>query len=376
MIVFRYLFREVLLSMVAVTGVVLVIIMSGRFINYLADAATGEITADVLFQLIGYRIPSFLELILPLGLFLGILLSYGRLYLENEMTVLNACGFSPDQLQKLTLGPSLLVAVLVGVLSLWVTPWGTANVARILDDQESLTEFDTLAPGRFQGTRTGRRVVYTEELLEQRTLLNGVFISERSKEAGDPTLGVVVAEKGRQYIDAESGSRFLLLENGYRYEGVPGQADYRKVRFEQYGTRMRESRVQRRVNRIEAVPTEKLIGSERLEYQAQLQWRLSLPLLCVVVSLLAVPLSRVNPRQGRFARLLPSILLYLSYVMILTSVRSGLEKGELTAAYSIWLVHLGFFLLALCLHFLGGRLAVQAGRISSSFWRLLPGGKA
>ncbi|MEH6813731.1 MAG: LptF/LptG family permease, partial [Motiliproteus sp.] len=86
MIVFRYLLKEVLLTMLAVTGVVLIIIMSGRFISYLQDAAAGEITADVLFQLIGYRIPGFLELILPLGLFLGILLAYGRLYLDNEMT--------------------------------------------------------------------------------------------------------------------------------------------------------------------------------------------------------------------------------------------------------------------------------------------------
>ena len=362
--------------MLAVTLVVLVIIMSGRFINYLSDAAAGEITADVLFYLIGYRIPGFLELILPLGLFLGILLAYGRLYLENEMTVLNACGFSPNRLQLVTLGPAVLVAVLVAVFSLWLTPWGASNVEQIFDQQETLTEFDTLAPGRFQQTSTGRRVTYTEDLQDNRTRLNNVFISEKSKDSNDPILGVVVAEKGTQYIDPDTGSRFLLLENGYRYEGVPGQADYRKIRFDQYGARMRESSVQQRVQKIETLPTGELMGSERLDYQAQVQWRLSLPVLCIVVSILAVPLSRVNPRQGRFARLLPSILLYLGYLTILTSVRSGLEKGELSFTGTIWLVHLGFLLFALNLHFFGDYWSRMFARINARFWRMLPGGSS
>ncbi len=375
MIVFRYLFKEVLFSLLAVTAVLLIIIMSGRFINYLADAANGELSADVLLALIGYRMPGFLELILPLGLFLGILLAYGRLYLENEMTVLNACGFSPNRLQQVTLGPALLVAVLVGLLSLWITPWSTTQVEQILKAQESLTEFETLAPGRFQETSSGRRVTYTERLLDSRTRLNEVFISERSQQRGDPTLGLIVAEKGSQYIEAETGSRFLLLENGYRYEGVPGQADYRKIRFQQYGVRIRESAAPRRVNKIETLPTLALIGSEQPEFRAQLHWRLSLPLLCIVVSLLAVPLSKVNPRQGRFARLLPSILLYLGYLSILTSIRSGLEEGEIRSSVSLWLVHLAFLLLALNLHFLGAFWSRQLARLSYGFWRLLPGGR-
>ena len=362
--------------MLAVTMVVLVIIMSGRFISYLSDAAAGEITADVLFQLIGYRIPGFLELILPLGLFLGILLSYGRLYIENEMTVLNACGFSPNRLQRITLGPSIVVALLVSVFSLWLTPLGASNVERILEEQEALTEFDTLAPGRFQETSTGRRVIYTEELVDNRTRLNSVFISEKSKDPKDPTLSLMVAEKGKQYIDPETGFRFLLLENGFRYEGIPGQADYRKISFEQYGARMRESTVQQRVRKIETIPTIELLGSERQDFQAQLQWRLSLPLLCIVVSVLAVPLSRANPRQGRFARLLPSILLYLGYLSILTSVRSSLEKGDLGFTGSLWVVHLVFLLFALNLHFLGHYWARMFGKLFSRFWQLMPKGQS
>ncbi len=376
MIVFRYLLKEVLLTMLAVTSVVLVIIMSGRFISYLSDAAAGEITADVLFQLIGYRIPGFLELILPLGLFLGILLAYGRLYLENEMTVLNACGVEPDKLQKYTLGSALLTAVVVAVLSLWMAPWGQAQVEAILKDQESVNEFDTLVPGRFQLSTSGRRVTYTAELLDNRTRLKGIFISESSKGTGSKSESIVVAEKGKQYIDPDSGDRFLLLENGYRYEGVPGEANYRRIQFEQYGARIRESSVRQRVNKIEAVPTAELINSDRIEYRAQLHWRLSLPALCLVVSILAVPLSKVNPRQGRYTRLLPCILLYLAYVSILSATRSGLEKGDLESPLLLWSVHLVFLLVALNQHFFADFWARQFSRMFGWLWHLLPEKKA
>ncbi|MCW8887280.1 MAG: LPS export ABC transporter permease LptF [Motiliproteus sp.] len=376
MIVFRYLLKEVLLSMMAVTGVVLIIIMSGRFISYLSDAAAGEITANVLFQLIGYRIPGFLELILPLGLFLGILLAYGRLYLENEMTVLNACGISPNKLQLLTFGSTLLTAVAVAIFSLWLAPWGQAQVQSILQDQESLNEFDTLAPGRFQENTSGSRVTYAKSLLEGRTRLENIFISERDSDRNNPRVSVVVAEKGRQYVDPDSGDRFLLLENGYRYEGVPGQADYRRIDFEQYGARIRESGVSKKVNKIETIPTAELLASERPDYRAALHWRLSLPVLCLVVSVLAVPLSKVNPRQGRYARLLPCILLYLSYVSILTGTRSGLEKGDFDSPGLIWLVHLVFLLIALNFHFFGPWWQRRFSQWFGWMWRLLPEKKA
>ena len=118
MIVFRYLSREVLVTLSAVSAVLLVIIMSGRFIKYLAQAAQGVLDPGVLFMIMGYRIPGFLQLILPLGLFLGFLLAYGRLFLDSEMTVLSATGVSQQRLTAYSLAPALIVALLVGWLSL------------------------------------------------------------------------------------------------------------------------------------------------------------------------------------------------------------------------------------------------------------------
>ena len=177
MIVFRYLSREVLLAFSAVSAVLLVIIMSGRFIKYLAQAAQGMLDPGVLLLIMGYRIPGFLQLILPLGLFLGILLAYGRLYLESEMTVLTATGMSEQRLLSYTLVPAFFIALVCAWLSFVLTPQGVQNVAQILNEQDALTEFDTLVPGRFQAMRDGSRVTYAQELSGGRDELRSVFIS-------------------------------------------------------------------------------------------------------------------------------------------------------------------------------------------------------
>ncbi|MHC6227157.1 LPS export ABC transporter permease LptF [Pseudomonas sp. X10] len=345
MIVFRYLSREVLVTLSAVSAVLLVIIMSGRFIKYLAQAAQGALDPSVLFLIMGYRLPGFLQLILPLGLFLGILLAYGRLYLESEMTVLSATGMSQQRLLAMTLAPAALVALLVAWLSLSLAPQGVDRVAQIINQQDALTEFDTLVPGRFQTLRDGTRVTYTEELSDDRVNLAGVFISEKrfnQDKTKDRGPSVLVAEKGHQEVQAD-GNRYLILENGYRYDGNPGQADYRAIKYDTYGVLLPKPEVSDEVTEREAIPTSQLFGSDNLRERAELQWRLSLPLLVFVVTLMAVPLSRVNPRQGRFLKLLPAILLYMAYLTMLISVRGALEKGKLPIALGMWWVH-GLFL--------------------------------
>ncbi len=354
LIIFRYLSRELLVTLGAVSSVLLLIVMSGRFIKYLAQAAQGILDPGVLFTVISFRIPGFLQLILPLGLFLGILLTYGRLYLESEMAVLAATGMSLGRLLAYTMGPALMVALVVACLSLWLTPWGLAKVQRILDAQDALTEFDTLVPGRFQTLKDGSRVTYTQELSSDRTLLHKVFISETvvSREDGKTPRGlaVVVADHGRQVVQPD-GSRYLILENGRRYDGRPGQADYRVVDYTTYGLLLSRPSVAFGVGKMETWPTAALWGHWDHEHQAELQWRLSLPVLVFVVTLLAVPLSRVNPRQGRYLKLLPAILLYMAYLASLIGVRGALDKGRLPLYLGLWWVHLLFLLIALLIFF-------------------------
>ncbi|ALN18173.1 LPS export ABC transporter permease LptF [Ectopseudomonas mendocina] len=351
MIVFRYLSREVLVTLSAVSAVLLVIIMSGRFIKYLAQAAQGVLDPGVLFLIMGYRIPGFLQLILPLGLFLGFLLAYGRLYLDSEMTVLSATGVSQQRLTAYSMAPALIVALLVGWLSLGLAPQGVASVARILSEQDALTELDTLVPGRFQSLRDGSRVTYSQELSPDRSELRGVFMSEKrfsTDGRSERGITVLVAESGRQEIQ-DDGSRYLILENGYRYDGEPGEADYRAIQYDTYGVLLPKPEVAIEASEREATPTRELLGSSDPRMQAELQWRLSLPLLVFIVTLLAVPLSKVNPRQGRFLKLLPAIFLYMAYLGLLIAARGALDKGRLPAALGLWWVHGIFFAIGLLL---------------------------
>jgi len=345
LIVFRYLSREVLLTLSAVSAVLLVIIMSGRFIKYLAQAASGLLDPGSLFLIMGFRLPGFLQLILPLGLFLGILLAYGRLYLESEMTVLSATGMSQQRLFVITLFPATLVALVVAWLSLSLAPQGANQFQLLLNKQDALTEFDTLEPGRFQALRDGTRVTYTEQLTDDRVNLAGVFISQKntSSDQNDRGISVLVAEKGRQEIRPD-GNRYLILDNGYRYDGNPGQADYRAIKYDEYGVLLPKPDVSDEVTDRDAMTTRALIGSEDTRLRAELQWRVSLPLLVFIVTLMAVPLSRVNPRQGRFLKLLPAILLYMAYLTILIAARGALDKGKIPPALGLWWVH-GLFLM-------------------------------
>lgn len=351
MIVFRYLSREVLVTLSAVSAVLLVIIMSGRFVKYLAQAAQGMLDPAALFMIMGFRMPGFMQLILPLGLFLGILLSYGRLYLESEMTVLAATGMSQQRLLWITMAPAAVVFLLVGWLSLGLAPQGAAQVARIVNQQDAMTEFDTLVPGRFQELRDGSRITYTETLSDDRALLGGVFISEKrlSRDGKkDQGISVLVAEKGRQEVNAQ-GVRYLILENGYRYDGNPGEANYRAIKYDTYGAVLPKPEISEEVTDRDAISTRDLFGNDNPRYKAELQWRIALPVLVFIVTLIAVPLSKANPRQGRFLKLLPAILLYMAYLTILIAARGALERGKIPMVLGLWPVHAVFLAIGLVL---------------------------
>ncbi|MBR9829755.1 MAG: LPS export ABC transporter permease LptF [Oceanospirillales bacterium] len=360
MIIFRYLAREALISTAAVTSVLLLIITSARLIKYLADAATGKLEAGFVFWVLLWRIPGFLELLLPLGLFLGILLAFGRLYLDSEMVVLRACGISQKRLAMYALGPAALVAGLVAVMTLWLAPLGAAKSEEIFRIQESRSELELLTPGRFQSQTNGRQVTYAESYDADSDQLLEVFIAQRN-ENGEPI--VLTAAYAERQMVPEYAGRFLVLQDGYRYDGVPGQAAYSRTQYAGYGISLPEAELAREVTELDALPTLQLLSSDDQAQQARLHWRLSLPVLAFIVTLIAVPMSRTNPRQGRFAKLIPSIVVYLLYLSLLTSTRSAVEDGE-QSVWLLWVIHALFLVLAANL--------ILAERFWGRLWHRVP----
>ena len=171
-------------------------------------------------------------------------------------------------------------------------------------------------------------------------------------ETSEGSLVLVVADSGRQTkASRDSDERYLTLEKGYRVEGIPGRYDYQITYFDEYGTRLAPPEELSEDTATDAMTTQALINSSKVEHQVALQWRFSIPVMMFIVTLLAVPLSRINPRSGRFARILPAVLLYFSYLVSLNTLRGAIEGGSLPIGMTLIPVHLVFLLLALVLIF-------------------------
>lgn len=331
MIITRYLARQVLLTTAALTFILLIVVVLGRLLRYLAQASQGELDPGVLLLLMAYRVPDFLQLILPLALLLGILLAYGRMYAESEMTVLSACGVSARHLLRLTLVPTLGIAFVVAALALWLTPRGLVNTAALIEAQKDLNEFDVLVPGLFLNIGRGARTTYAET--SEGGELRRVFMHQAEGNR------VIFAESAVPIEDAD-GQRFIQFRNGSFTEGEPGSDAFEMTTFSEFGVRLPQREIAFDVVlEEEALPTSALLGASEPAQVAELQWRLSLVVLIPVLALLAVPLSRVSPREGRFARIVPAILVYIAYFALLLAARDRLADGELPPIVGLWWIH-------------------------------------
>ena len=350
MIIFRYLSRELLSVTSAVCVVLLMVLISGRFVKYLANALSGNMDPEVIFAVIGYRIPGFLELTLPLAFFLAVLLTFGRLYVENEMSVLKACGISERRLLSFTFVVASFLALIVGYLSLYVTPDGIKKAEAIFTIQEQKSELDRVTEKKFYSLRGGKGVTWVNAISEEREL-EDVFMSAtiEATESSEGRLVLVVADSGMQTKARDTDDRYLSLEKGYRVEGIPGRHDYQITYFDEFGTRLAPPEELSEDTATDAMTTKALLNSAEIEHRIALQWRFSIPIMTLIVTLLAVPLSRIDPRSGRFARILPAVLLYFAYLVSLNTLRGAIESGTVPIGITLIPVHLVFLILALVL---------------------------
>jgi lipopolysaccharide export system permease protein len=348
LIIFRYLSKDILITTFAVTLILFLIFFVGKFVGLLADAVAGKYSVDVLFTIISYRMPNIMQMILPLGFYIAILLAYGRLYMDSEMVVLFAGGMSPRQLVVLTLVPALAVASLVALFSFWLSPLGAELDAKVLDEQRNRSEFETLNAGRFQSLGQGKIMTYVDKISSDRKRLENVFIS---RDYSHKTSSMIaVSEYGEQLQHPDYGQRYLVLHNGYRYEGTPGTLNFRVTKFSTYGQYLQPVELSSDyTNTTDAKPTMELLSSRDPVFMAALQWRLAFPILVFVAALMAVPLSKTNPRQGRYLKMLPAILLFVFYYTFLSGARGAMESAKWPIFPGLWIIHLLFFVLALLL---------------------------
>jgi len=357
MIISRYLIKEVMNTLLAVTVVLLLIFLSQQLVRYLSYAASGKIAIDILFQLLGFETPFLLAILLPLGLYLGIILTYGRMYAENELRVMHACGLSFKRLTLITTTLAIVVAVMVTILTLWINPLIAAKKQQSLERGSGVDSMlHMLMPGRFQVSLDGKRVIYVEKISRNHRQAENLFIADQGKHAdsGIHPWTVLSAQRGYQIEDRKTHDKYVIATDGYRYEGVPGQNDYRIIQFQKYAVRAQDatSNAQRQVD--EAIPTFTLMKAySQPNSAAELQWRISIPLSVWILALLAVPLSQVRPNQGRYLVLLPAIIIYIVYINLLFATRNMIEQSIVPVSIGMWWVHL--LALGLVILFFSGR---------------------
>lgn len=345
MIVFRYLTGEVLKSQFAVFLILITIIVSQRFVKILADASEGEIAGQLVLTLVALKLPQLAMLILPLAAFLGVLIAYGRIYADSEMTVLHATGSSELKITAQTLLLSLLVMAMAAGLTLKLSPWASDREYQLLEKADADAGLATLIPGSFKYTSNGKAVVFVQDMSRDGTELSKVFLAQIPT---DPkgTASVVYAQSGRVSEDSQ-GAQWLTLGNGRRYAGEISQPAYEITEFGRYEIQIREQQVEQRRRKLTSLSTAELWQQQSAEASAEWQWRLAIPLSVPLLMLAAVPLSRVNPRQGKFGRLLPSIALFLLYYILLIVCRSALQSEKIPVWLGLWWVHLAMLLFAL-----------------------------
>ena len=332
----RYLLREVIANWLAVMLVLWAIVVVNRLVRYLGEAAAGELAGGMLLTLIGLKSVAYLATLVPLSLFLGAVLAFGRLYRDSEMSALAACGVGYRELYR----PLLILAGTVTggllVLTLLVVPRTAGLAYQVEADARHRATLEAVSAGRFQEARGGRIVLYAREVAAEAGYLKQVFV--RNLQVDPPML--VTAERARPERDPETGVRYLVLEDGERYQGFPGDPAFRVLAFERHGIRMDGTGPAEVRLKHDAVPTAELLTGGATRDRAELQWRLALPVAVPVLLILAVPLARSTPRQGRYARLFLAILLFIIYYNLLGTARLWLERGQLPAAVGLWWVHL------------------------------------
>jgi lipopolysaccharide export system permease protein len=330
----RYLLREVATTSLAVTGVLLVILLSNQFARVLGQAAQTGLPGSIVLTLIGLTTLQQLTVLVPIGLFLGIVLALGRLYHESEMTAMSACGVGPLSIYRPIVLFTLLIVALLALLSLRIVPAAGTRAQEIRVEALRSAQFGALEAGRFRTFAGGEAVFYAEKV-SRTGQLEGVFAQRRD----GARVEIAVAERAEQRGAGQPEQLFVLFD-GRRYEGVPGSREWRIVEFAEHGIPVRMPEFTPKKERRELRPTRDLLGSGDGPDRAELAWRIAVPVMAAVLMALAVPLARLRPRQGRFARVGAAVLAYFIYSNLVAAVRVWIEKDSPGGAWGLWWVHL------------------------------------
>jgi len=345
-IIIRYLVRETLKSQLAILFILLLIFFCQKLVRILGAAVDGEVPTNLVLTLLGLGVPEMAQLILPLSLFLAILMTLGRLYTESEITVMHACGLSKAVLVKAAMVLMLFTSVVAAVNVIWLGPWSSRYQEQVTQNAKANPGTAALAAGQFQTSSDGSAVLFLENVKGNQ--FGHVFLAQL-RPKGNARPSVVLADSGHME-QKKDGSQVVTLDKGTRFEGTALLRDFRITDFTNYQAYVGYKQAILDPNDVDQATFGTLLANKTPEFKAELNWRLTLVFSVLVMALMVVPLSVVNPRQGRVLSMLPAMLLYLIFFLLQSSLRSSGAKGRLDPAIWMWVVNLSYLTLAILLN--------------------------
>jgi len=354
MIFQRALRRDLLNTAGAVFTTLFTITITIMLIRILGQAAGGKVASSDVVALIGFSALNYLPVILNLTGFISVLLVVTRSYQDSEMVVWFASGLSLSRWISPVLVFSLPIVIATAILSFYLTPWSNEQSAEYKERYANREDIARVSPGKFQESSSSNRVFFVEGISGDTTKVKNVFVSS----VRNGKTSIVVAKEGTVEFD-HNNDKFVVLHQGRRYDGVPTQPDFQLMEFERYGLLV-SSQTQALVGDTtsKALTTRELLENRNNFNDAELLWRISLPLMGVLLMLLAIPLGFVNPRGGRSANLLVALFLFVFYSNMLSFAQSTVVQNKATLMLAWWPIHLAALILLIV--FFAWRLKVNS----------------
>ncbi|WP_435628273.1 LPS export ABC transporter permease LptF [Candidatus Ferrigenium straubiae] len=330
----RALIGELASNGLLVFAVLLGIVVISQLIRLLGEAVSGLIAVDGVLALLGFSAMNYLPVLLSISLFVSIILTLSRCYRDSEMVVWFCCGAGLGRWIRPVMLYALPVVGVIALLSLVLSPWALQKADEFKKKLESRDDVAAATPGSFRESKQADRVYFVENMYPGSNRVSNVFV--RSEQNGK--LGTMVARQGVQET-LPNGDRFLVLLNGTRYEGVPGQRDYSIVEFERYAIRIDSAPPKLAEPWARTMPTVELWRNRTTWDIAELEWRVGLPISALILALLAIPLGHVNPRAGRSLNLVLAIVLYMLYNNMISVTNAWVGQGKLSPGVGLWGIH-------------------------------------
>lgn len=326
--------REFAQAAAGISVALLAILASILLIRLLKEAVGGRVAPEAVVSLLGFAVLNFMPLTLTLMLFIAILLSLSRAYRDSEMVVWFSCGQPLTAWIRPVLKFSLPVVVAIAVLSGFLSPWANYNTAQYRQVMSARSDVSQISPGAFREVKRGQRVFFVEALADDASQVGNVFVATFQ----EGKLGVVMSDVAYQQF-AENGDRFLVLEHGRRYEVEPGSPEFKVMEFERYRVRTEDGEAKPTERLPNRMPITELLADSSNKARGELLWRIATPISALILALLAIPLSYVNPRAGRSANMLIAVLIYAIYSNLLWVCQAWVAQGKLPFWIGVWVVH-------------------------------------